>query len=362
MALTCPRSYSDSGFCSVYIPFAIAMRVLRGTRGACRLNARHDIPTVSTSFRRPDSRWTSLGKRRFVRIVQASPDPKPGDITDDAVPNGVDESFGFFKLEKYGKKLEAPWGLKNSILGMAGWGASFLLVGLAFLPIAKLVAGEGGFTALSQTDKALFAFINQVVETAVGIGIITSSAGTYFNQTPNVLRLDPRAPLEKPNGWLVWALAGVLLAPEVVYIASAIVDSLGAADMQAKGTADAVSQILSLDGVTFGCLFGTTAVLAPLLEETVFRGFLLPSLAKFMPTPLAVVVSSIAFGLVHFSPRDTAQLTALGLLLGFSYVRSGNLLTPMVIHGAWNGTVLTILYILTAAGYDVRELLHNGSI
>jgi len=118
--------------------------------------------------------------------------------------------------------------------------------------------------------------------------------------------------------------------------------------------------MLSLDGVTFAALFATTAVLAPVLEETVFRGFLLPSLSKFMPVPAAVALSSLAFGLVHLSPRDTPQLTALGLLLGFSYVRSRNLLTPMLIHGAWNGTVLAVLYSLQASGVDLQELLHGG--
>ena len=50
----------------------------------------------------------------------------------------------------------------------------------------------------------------------------------------------------------------------------------------------------------------------------------------------------------HSTPLLAAQLTALGVLLGFSYVRSRNLLTPMLIHGAWNGSVLTILFLLAS--------------
>lgn len=283
-------------------------------------------------------------------------------VSDQDLQNDVDSSFKIFDLDSYFIKLDAPWGLKNSVLGMIGWGASFLLVGLAFIPIAKLAGGPGGFADLSQQDKSFFALINQVVETAVGIGVVASSSGTFFNKTPSVLRLDLSGPFRKPDGWLVWALIGILLAPEMVFIASSLTEALGAEDLQARGTADAISQILSLDEVTFACLFATTAILAPLLEETVFRGFLLPSLSRFMPTPLAVVISSIAFGLVHFSPRDTPQLTALGILLGFSYVRSGNLLTPMIIHGTWNGTVLTVLYVLQANGYDINKLLHSGQL
>jgi len=278
------------------------------------------------------------------------------------IPNDADASFGLLDLNAYCSELEAPWGLKNSVFGMVGWGASFLLVGLAFIPIAKIAGGPGGFADLSQQEKSIFALINQIIETAVGIGVIATSSGTFYNKTPSVLKLDVSEPFRKPNGWLFWALIGILLAPEVVFIASSVTEAFGAEDLQAKGTADAISQILSLDQITFTCLFTTTAILAPLLEETVFRGFLLPSLAKFMPTPLAVVLSSIAFGLVHFSPRDTPQLTALGILLGFSYIRSGNLLTPMLIHGTWNGTVLTVLYILQANGYDINALLHSGQI
>ena len=41
-----------------------------------------------------------------------------------------------------------------------------------------------------------------------------------------------------------------------------------------------MARILSADLPGFGSLFIVTAVLAPILEETVFRGFLLPSLTK----------------------------------------------------------------------------------
>ena len=40
---------------------------------------------------------------------------------------------------------------------------------------------------------------------------------------------------------------------------------------------DAVSSIITMDFSTYASLFTTTAILAPLLEETVFRGFLLTS-------------------------------------------------------------------------------------
>lgn len=272
-----------------------------------------------------------------------------------------EEAFRVFAWSQYATKWEdIPWGGKQAVLGMLGWGLSFVAVGLALIPVARQVAGPAGFASLSQQDKALFALVNQVAATAAGVGVINLAVRKFRPLPPDLLRVDLRGAFRKPDGWAAWGLLGVLLSPAVVYLASVASEALGTENPAARGTADAVSQILSLDGLTFGSLFITTAVLAPVLEETVFRGFLLPSLAKYMPTPAAVLLSSLAFGLVHLSPRDTPQLTALGILLGFSYVRSRNLLTPMIIHGTWNGTVLCVLYALQASGVDLQEVLHGG--
>lgn len=53
----------------------------------------------------------------------------------------------------------------------------------------------------------------------------------------------------------------------------------------------------------------------------VFRGFLLTSLTRWLPTWAAVGLSSAGFGLAHASQRDLPVLCALGVLLGVSYVR-----------------------------------------
>lgn len=75
---------------------------------------------------------------------------------------------------------------------------------------------------------------------------------------------------------------------------------------------DVVAKVVDVEGTTFLAVFTVTGILAPLLEETVFRGFLLASLTKWLPTPVAVLISSAAFGACHLSPRDLPQLVCLG--------------------------------------------------
>lgn len=76
-----------------------------------------------------------------------------------------------------------------------------------------------------------------------------------------------------------------------------------------------------------------------------------------MPTPAAVLVSSVIFAGAHFAPKDFPSLLGLGLVLGFSYVRTRNLLTPLLVHSLWNTGVLTVLTVLSAQGEDIQRLL-----
>ena len=76
-----------------------------------------------------------------------------------------------------------------------------------------------------------------------------------------------------------------------------------------------------------------------------------------MPTWAAVPTASLLFGLAHLSPRDFPVLFSLGCLLGWVYVRSRNLLSPIIVHGVWNGTVLSLLFYLASTGIDIKELV-----
>ena len=39
-----------------------------------------------------------------------------------------------------------------------------------------------------------------------------------------------------------------------------------------------------------------------------------------------------------------------GMVLGFSYARTRNLLTPMMIHSLWNSGVLVVVAVLVSSG------------
>lgn len=86
--------------------------------------------------------------------------------------------------------------------------------------------------------------------------------------------------------------------------------------------------------------------IAPLVEETFFRGFIYPVFKKYTVGPYAAICSSLLFGLVHLHVGSLVPLVILALLLCRVYERTGSLIVPMVIHSGFNAISLIGLMLL----------------
>jgi len=90
-------------------------------------------------------------------------------------------------------------------------------------------------------------------------------------------------------------------------------------------------------------LFLTVAGLGPLWEELLFRGFLLPVLARRQRMTLALVVSALAFGAIHLQPVGLPVLSTLGWVLGLAMRQTGSLRAPVLVHACWNGGIFLLM-------------------
>jgi membrane protease YdiL (CAAX protease family) len=100
------------------------------------------------------------------------------------------------------------------------------------------------------------------------------------------------------------------------------------------------------NGLTLACFAFTAIVLAPLFEETIFRGVLLPVLGRELGPLSAVLLSSAVFGIAHLSLGEFPPLFTLGLGLGWLRLSSGRLSTCVGLHALWNGLTFTNLLLL----------------
>lgn len=87
----------------------------------------------------------------------------------------------------------------------------------------------------------------------------------------------------------------------------------------------------------WGLLIIPAAVLAPIGEELLFRGVLLPWLRGWMGRAEALVVSAGLFAVLHlFYGVFTGWIFFLGLMLGWARLTSGGLRAPILLHATVN--------------------------
>ncbi|NEQ08764.1 MAG: CPBP family intramembrane metalloprotease [Moorea sp. SIO4E2] len=146
------------------------------------------------------------------------------------------------------------------------------------------------------------------------------------------------------SNWIVWGVGGYLIALPLVIVVSLINQQL----WQGNGGSNPLLP-LALEGqdtIALIIFFLTAAVAAPVFEEIIFRGFLLPSLTRYLPVWGAIALSSLIFAIAHLSLSEVLPLATLGIVLGFVYTRSRNLLAPMLLHSLWNSGTLLSLFVL----------------
>lgn len=85
-------------------------------------------------------------------------------------------------------------------------------------------------------------------------------------------------------------------------------------------------------------LWLAVVIAAPVLEEILFRGFLLEGLRRRLGGLGAVALSSVLFGIIHtqYDLFDMSAVLALGAVLGLSRLYSGSTWLPIGLHTAHN--------------------------
>ena len=95
-------------------------------------------------------------------------------------------------------------------------------------------------------------------------------------------------------------------------------------------------------------LLSALVILAPLAEETLFRGFLYKGIESSRAGPVtAILVSTIMFALIHIQYDWYGILTVavMGLYLGFVRYRSSSLLLTMLLHAIANAVATAEVFV-----------------
>jgi len=166
----------------------------------------------------------------------------------------------------------------------------------------------------------------------------------YFSIKPFLPLPDDWFRFKLRSNWIAWGLGGYLVALPLVIVVSLINQQL----WKGQGGSNPILPLAleGRDSVALLIFFITACVAAPVFEEIIFRGFLLPSLTRYVPVWGAILASSLLFAIAHLSLSEVLPLATLGMVLGVVYTRSRNLLASMLLHGLWNAGTLLSLFVL----------------
>lgn len=118
-----------------------------------------------------------------------------------------------------------------------------------------------------------------------------------------------------------------------------ILISLGFFILKLTGHLRVESIIFNANVVVYSFIF---FLFAAIIEEVVFRGYILNNLLSSMKNNyLALAISSVLFALIHglnpnLSILSMVNLFIAGLALGITYIHTQNLWFPIFLHVSWN--------------------------
>ena len=230
----------------------------------------------------------------------------------------------------------AAWGWRVAVWPVVALAAVMLLGGLVVLPLGDGAVAAGAATAV---------FYGALVGVSVLVGRPVAALGGGWLATFGL----------GPPRWLDWLIAAA--AAGVQFIARILVALLMLALIPALRDAD--SSNLDIDGLSGAELAATAAVVvvvAPIVEEIVFRGLILRTAMTRMRFWPAALGSSAVFALFHAPAVDSVAGAA--VLVSSIFVFSvgqcllvrwqGRLAPAMVSHGVANGAALLLAVLLSS--------------
>ena len=142
---------------------------------------------------------------------------------------------------------------------------------------------------------------------------------------------------------LIGALPGAVLGLLYVFALSPLMTAV----QKAVGDYVPAGELLPSLGTGLLAFLAADVLMAPFVEENIYRGFALTRLGQRFSQPMAILISCVFFGLLHWAGGFWYILLvggAAGGLFAFLFARRGNIIAPYAAHLALN--LVEFLFVL----------------
>lgn len=223
--------------------------------------------------------------------------------------------------------IEVPWRPKDAlIVFVLSWIGLPLLIVIGVRELASYVPFLHQFLNDFRAGNITASFIFAVADALCGLGLVWYYLRRYHASWRDVGWR--KFNVLKTIGYFVAALIVFILAVNLAFfIISWLFPTFNAAQPQ-------TNEFTQASGNSAGRQLGLIALvlLPPIVEETVFRGFIFPALSKRGGVVVGAVLTSLLFGLAHLQYNVSIYTLVLSLILCFMYYRLRSIWPGIFLH------------------------------
>lgn len=213
-----------------------------------------------------------------------------------------------------------------------------------------ITQGDIMAASLAMTTDGTYLLISNIV------GYVVANISAFFICVMALGAFKARSLFKKPSfgaADMVLAAASIMCVQGVSLIVQLTVMSITGM----TGMPESVSASLTLDDNVLRSLGVLTyaVILGPITEELLFRGFILNALSP-VSRKFAIVMSAVLFGLFHGNFNQMFNGILLGLVFGYVAVKSGSVITSIIVHMFANGNIM-LMEIVCGDGENADKIM-----
>jgi len=220
--------------------------------------------------------------------------------------------------------LNVPWRVRDVLFFIVAWFGLQLLIGVTLAVLGRSLPPVKQFLVQVQAGDVGASFALDLAGVVIGFLLVAAFLRHYGVswQAVGWRRIKLWRALKYLLGIM---LVFILLANLALLLVKLVVPGFDANQPQTNEFTQATQSHRSLALVAL-------VLLPPIFEETIFRGFIFPALAKRMGLIGGAILSSAIFGIAHGQPNLFVYTAILGMLLCFMYVRLRSIVPGILLH------------------------------
>lgn len=211
--------------------------------------------------------------------------------------------------------------------GLKRWALFNILLAICFYFVVYTISGVVTRDFLLESHGSAFC---NLISALITLPFIIF----FFYRTAKMLPFTVKGDLEQQSGikkLLICIFFIALIAASSVAINLLFTRFLPF--LQTEGFSEARNDLM---GGELFVLIMSNVIVSPVLEELLYRGTVQRSFEAVINPALSIIFSSLLFGLFHFNLLQFLYSFCCGLIIGFSYKKTGVVAVPVIGHALAN--------------------------